>query len=117
MYPAESIRRTPLIVARYTLFAGSNAMPYGRPTAALIASPSFPVASTTPVPATVRMIPAASIVRTRLLLESVIQTRPLLSTATERGLLILAVVGRPPSPAKPVPFPPATRKTCDGGQD
>ena len=72
---------------------------------ALVLGPPSPVLPTVPVPAKVLTMPAELIKRILWLLKSAINTFPLISTDTEKGLKNLALIADPPSPVLPTVEP------------
>ena len=120
MIPDLSTLRTrfPPDSAMYTLPCRSTATPAGSSTEALAARTLSSTARRWPLPANVTMIPALSILRTRLLSLSAIKIFPTASTAIPCGLSSFASIAGPPSPT-PSP-PPATvsmRYSCADAGD
>ena len=80
----------------------------GMDSRASIAGPPSPANPSTPLPATVVIVPDGETLLTRWLLVSGIRKPPSGSGTTLLGLLIWALVARPPSPPKPGRPVPAT---------
>ena len=86
----------------------SSAMPMGRANCAWSAGPPSPPKLSSPVPATVVMVPLVSSRRMRELRVSAMNRLPALSTATPKGEANCAWTAGPPSPPKPRSPVPAT---------
>jgi hypothetical protein len=106
--PSEASRRTRLLIPSemYRPPSGPISRPFGLRRVAAVPGPPSPEKPSTPVPATVEIVPSGSTLRTRWEALSAMNRLPAPSRATAWGVLMAAAVAGPPSPFEagtPVP--------------